>query len=113
MIDIWIVGHGSRGGFNISKGRYGSDETMRSSEIRDLATIAGKSELPIRMVWATLCHGETLNSAWRAGAKVVASSKKIVAGSGRISKRTQPSWDHETGPSASRDWTIDADETWG
>lgn len=78
LIDVWIVGHGSQGSFNVSKGSYGNDEDMTKSEIGDLARVAGYKKLPIRMVWSTLCRGATLNAAWiKAGAKVVAGSRHI------------------------------------
>lgn len=77
-IDIWIVGHGSPGSMNVSKGTYGKDEKMKSSEIGSLARSAGYDVFPIRMVWSTLCYGATLNDSWiKAGAKVVAGSRFV------------------------------------
>jgi hypothetical protein len=77
-IDVWIIGHGSTGSFNISKGSYGEDENMTDDEIAKLAANAGYSELPIRMVWSTLCYGETLNDAWlSAGANAVGGSRYV------------------------------------
>ncbi len=78
-IDVWIIGHGySDVSFNISKGSYGDDEEMTHDEIEKLAANAGYSELPIRMVWSTLCYGEMLNDAWlSAGAKAVGGSRYV------------------------------------
>jgi hypothetical protein len=78
VIDIWIIGHGGPGSFNVSTGRYGHDEDMTKDEIAQLAKNAGYTKLPIRMVWSTLCYGGTLNDAWlKAGAKAVAGARWV------------------------------------
>lgn len=78
MIDLFIYGHGSPGSFNVSEGRYGEDEDMTAADIKALPKNAGYTKLPIRMIWSTICYGETLNDEWiAAGAKVVAGSRFV------------------------------------
>lgn len=74
MIDLWIFSHGSTGGFRVSKGQHGSNATFTTNDIltRLGSAQTGLAELPIRMIWSTLCFGASLNSAWQTiGAKVV------------------------------------------
>jgi hypothetical protein len=80
MIDLWIFSHGFRGGFLASKGQHGDNDSYTKSELEaDLGSAAtGLSTLPIRMVWSTLCYGESLNATWqKLGAKVVGGSRFI------------------------------------
>lgn len=78
VIDLYIVGHGTSGRFYLSKGTYGSTNAVTKAEIEALPAQTGYRQLPIRMVWSSLCYGQTLNSAWiAAGAKVVAGSRYV------------------------------------
>lgn len=74
MIDLWIFSHGSQGSFRVSKGQHGSNGTFTANDIVTKLGSAqtGLAEFPLRMIWSTLCFGESLNQAWQSiGAKVV------------------------------------------
>jgi hypothetical protein len=80
MIDLWIMSHGAPGAFVTSQGQHGADEMFNASDIKQRLSTAqtGLSQLPIRMIWSTLCYGATLNEAWTSvGAKVVAGSRDV------------------------------------
>lgn len=81
MIDLFIFARGATGAFLVSRGRHDDPpDTVRSSEITSALSPAstGLGEVPIRMIWSTLCYGATLNQTWQSvGAKVVAGSRTI------------------------------------
>ena len=81
MIDLYIFAHGATGAFTASSGRHEAPpDYVRSSEIMSALSPAstGLAEVPIRMIWSTLCYGATLNDTWRSvGAKVVSGSPKV------------------------------------
>jgi hypothetical protein len=80
LIDLWIFSHGTPGAFVASAGQHGSVDLVGASEIAAALGRAstGLDELPIRMVWSTLCYGASLNGTWRAvGAKVVSGSRAV------------------------------------
>jgi hypothetical protein len=80
MIDLWIMSHGSPGSFRTSQGQHGTVDPFNATEIKQRLGRAqtGLSQLPIRMIWSTICYGATLNEAWTSiGAKVVAGSRDV------------------------------------
>lgn len=80
MIDLWIMSHGAPGAFVTSRGQHGTIDMFNANEIKQRLSPAqtGLSQLPIRMIWSTLCYGATLNETWTSiGAKVVAGSRDI------------------------------------
>ena len=79
-VDMFIMSHGAPGGFVTSKGQHGTVDMFTASEIRQRLGSAqtGLSQLPIRMIWSTLCYGASLNEAWTSvGAKVVGGSRDV------------------------------------
>jgi hypothetical protein len=81
MTDLWIFAHGSPGGMHASSGQHDApSDRISPGEIETELGSAktGFKELPIRMIWSTLCYGANLNAAWReAGAKVVSGSRSV------------------------------------
>lgn len=78
LIDLYIFSHGDTGRFVASTGQHGSSVNVTGDDIRQLPKAAGVPELPIRMIWSTLCFGESLNDDWTAiGAKVVSGSRFV------------------------------------
>ncbi len=80
MIDLFIFSHGQSGSFRVSTGQHGSRSEFRASDITTRLAPAqtGLQEFPIRMIWSTLCFGESLNEAWRSiGAKVVSGAQRV------------------------------------
>lgn len=77
-IDLFVFSHGSPGSFRVSKGTHGQNDRFTADDIRKLPAEAGVPQLPIRMIWSTLCFGQSLNDDWTAvGAKVVSGAKFV------------------------------------
>ncbi len=80
MIDLWIFSHGGTGGMRASRGAHGQNDTITAQEIVTELSPAktGLTQMPIRMLWSTLCYGSTLNGAWTSvGAKAVAGARTV------------------------------------
>lgn len=80
MIDLWIFSHGSPGAMLSSRGQHGTQDYIRAADIQaELSPEkTGLTQMPIRMIWSTLCFAETLNQAWLSvGTKVVGGSRFV------------------------------------
>ncbi len=80
IIDIYIIGHGSRSGWYISSGTYSSPTKISSSVLKSSlsSSMTGYTKLPIRMVYQMICWGKNMNTAWQdVGAKVVIGAKYV------------------------------------
>ncbi|MCI0397950.1 MAG: hypothetical protein L0332_16675 [Chloroflexi bacterium] len=80
MIDLWIFSHGAPGAFVASQGQHGTVDMFGAGDVQARLGSAqtGLTQLPIRMIWSTLCYGASLNAAWTSvGAKVVAGAQDV------------------------------------
>ncbi|MBN8588129.1 MAG: hypothetical protein J0L94_07355 [Rhodothermia bacterium] len=101
VIDLWIFSHGSTSGFRASTGTYGSNSTFSTSDITGLPSYAGRTNLPIRMVFTVACYGNTWADEWQSiGAKTVVAPRYVNFYPNQFEKFAKEWNDNETAKTA-------------